>query len=662
VDVLTLGLIMKAVLKGTDEANKLYTFYKNVKESLGGLYDELTKEKDADKALRLLLSSAFLLSLVKVSGEFGLSKKDVELFKDETLFGSITLGSFEVRDLAKANSEISQEIKDIVEEKLGEKLGNKFGDFLRRVREELIIEFWTQFKANEKKLQVLKEKLESKEYEEKRRWFRIAQHLAEVVKTFESEPIFGNELGITLADVYVEPEFRVYFKSIGDKEKFKEDNEFPWLQRERGIFLLPANEKERELYSLTYRFFRGEKLKGYKPENPRLFLLLGYPGEGKSSFCRRCVVDFVANRIGLDRELYYLELKRLKRIPRETFETDGLIEFLQSELKRLIGVNELRDFENSVLILDGLDELKITEGFREGEKFLEALLSELSRFYPNLKILITSRYGYVDLKKMLEKYGDLALAVELRGFTKEKAKRWIEKYSRFDASAKKFIKSVERVWSAPEEYKSALELITQPVLLYMIVSSGIDVVSLRTKAALYEELLNFVVSRKWQGKHENLRGIGAESLAEVLQELAFLMFKKGELYLLKEEVLEAKAVREFMRTLGVKPEEALKGLLIAFYFREFEEDEHYAVEFYHKSIQEYLTARYFVSEFRKLLKSKNVEEIKERVWELFSHRAITEEIREFIEEIAPSEKVEESEEFFKAFEELLKSSLKATSL
>jgi len=87
--------------------------------------------------------------------------------------------------------------------------------------------------------------------------------------------------------------------------------------------------------------------------------------------------------------------------------------------------------------------------------------------------------------------------------------------------------------------------------------------------------------------------------------------------------------------------ELLKGLLILFYLHKKEMKDNFAIEFYHKSIQEYLTAEYFYLKMLNL--PDDVEEAENTIWDLFSHRQISSEIREFLEQIIEKRREVDSE-------------------
>jgi uncharacterized protein YjbI with pentapeptide repeats len=112
----------------------------------------------------------------------------------------------------------------------------------------------------------------------------------------------------------------------------------------------------------------------------------------------------------------------------------------------------------------------------------------------------------------------------------------------------------------------------------------------------------------------------------------------------------------------------LKGLLISFYFREVEKSdkdefnegkENFIIEFFHKSLQEYMTAKHIYKKMSELIKkvergkcSKTDEETMNIIWELFSHKPISEEIRGYLREIIEEKDLEERKELAERLKEL----------
>jgi uncharacterized protein YjbI with pentapeptide repeats len=218
----------------------------------------------------------------------------------------------------------------------------------------------------------------------------------------------------------------------------------------------------------------------------------------------------------------------------------------------------------------------------------------------------------------------------------------------------------------------------------MVVYSGIDIENENlSKGKLYQklhkELVKYVIERRIKdGKteeiHKNLSNLKEETLHRVLQEVAFNIFKGNYEYLIGEELKELPSIKEFCKELNIKvgelekderTKEILKKLMIAFYFREVEPAEIKngreinisAFEFYHKSIQEFLTAEYFYAELKKLIEKdlEDKEEIKKTldiIWELFSHKPISEEIRGYLREIIEEKDLEERKELAERLKKL----------
>ena len=137
-------------------------------------------------------------------------------------------------------------------------------------------------------------------------------------------------------------------------------------------------------------------------------LLLGQPGGGKSSLIKKLSYDWTKNnrkpypKNVFERNLYTVQLRYLP----EEFKDDPvkvLTNYLRGEYDQphdpFLWDEEViylfKDYRNSILLLDGLDEFVMNYQLTEEEtkNLLEKLADGLSKY--NCKVLITSRPNYL---------------------------------------------------------------------------------------------------------------------------------------------------------------------------------------------------------------------------------------------------------------------------
>jgi len=326
---------------------------------LGRIYERI---ETPEEALHIAIVLGVLRSLEETLVEFAFSKEQIEKILEELKVDSekerqiqelAIPENFSPDDLLDPNGEIYKSIKEIFLEPVESYSFINSEDFAKRFRRKLKFNFWEVIEENKNKFKLLLDKFESESYKEAVRIYEIEKYHRKIPNRFEEKAIFGNEKGVTLRDVYIEPEFRVYKECINEKyiKLFEEDREifFEDERREKDSFLVFKDENERDLHSFLYSILRGdyEKRGIFKAESPSVILLLGYSGGGKSSFCKKIIYDHYNDRIDLDRDVYLLELRRLGE-----GEVDEFIKFplktVINKLKEIIGIennsNILKNF------------------------------------------------------------------------------------------------------------------------------------------------------------------------------------------------------------------------------------------------------------------------------------------------------------------------------
>ena len=131
-----------------------------------------------------------------------------------------------------------------------------------------------------------------------------------------------------------------------------------------------------------------------------------------------------------------------------------------------LGVTE-KDLQNKLLILDGFDEIKY---YSDSNDLLNSFLLQI-RNIQGLHVIITSRENYINIKEI--KFQNI---VRLRPFDEEKIKKYAEKITGCNKFNKKSIGDTE-VYGIP-------------VVLYMALTSGIDISKEENRCSAYEKIFS----------------------------------------------------------------------------------------------------------------------------------------------------------------------------
>lgn len=455
--------------------------------------------------------------------------------------------------------------------------------------------------------------------------------------------VLNNNKGMTLKDIYVEPNYQILSSQI-KQEKDTHYRQFESINND-------------SIHSFLYQYLSKQISPNHlNLKNSRIILLLGQPGQGKSSFSKKFMFDYIEQNTEISEKVY---LVRLRDIGQVNHLLENPLDTIGSKLNQMIGY--LPDLnKETILMLDGLDELTMKEQLVTStiDDFLETLIQTL-KDYPTLKLILTSRTLYVNLEKINKKLKNDILTLHLKSFDLEQQLLWLDNYKKFYPYATltdEILKELHK-----KNTRHIIELIEQPILLHMITElnfSKDDLIKSTNRAKIYNEMFNSIIKRKWEDEkeHENLKGIEPTDVRELLRTIAFEIYKSNHEYIHKSKLEKLPEIKEFYKNLDIKIENheqlegILKGVLISFYFQEIKKDSdddntddnnNYAIEFLHKSLQEYLVAekifdeilrltekdrkgKYFITDYTDVLKT---------IWELFSHKKISEEIKTYLLEI-----------------------------
>lgn len=446
------------------------------------------------------------------------------------------------------------------------------------------------------------------------------------------------EKNLSLAKTYIFPDFKI--------SKRNSNKNAPEETSRNAAFIAPNSFKGIHNY-INNVFLKNKKAFGdrVEAEDSRLLLLLGQPGQGKTSFCSKVVHDF-CNDLPLERDLIFLKLREIDCQARDFL--NHPFENLEKQFKKY-----QFDYENAVIVLDGLDELYMTDGLTNNEitEFINTLIKK-TKNRPNIHLIVTSRFHYMDLQKISKKD---VLVLSLSPLTLEQQTKWLHTY-RSEYPGEKLTEEllVEINDEVNTQFKEIRELINQPILLYLIAKADFEIKASDNRAKIYDELFKVMTERTWDDagqldKFEHLEE-NKERFREYLGTVAFKIYNSDKEWITSEDLRMMKETTEFIEDCKFENiENALKEVLVSFYFRPIEDtdtssrERSYSVEFFHKSLQEYLAAEHIwrtvLYEFTKRDDKRRRFVINEwedglaLIWGIGSGKGLTKETSSYLREI-----------------------------
>ncbi|EDP94560.1 pentapeptide repeat-containing protein [Kordia algicida OT-1] len=453
--------------------------------------------------------------------------------------------------------------------------------------------------------------------------------------------ILGDEKGMTLANLYVEPSASIF------KECFTKETQKYLYHKEEVFWTL---ESYKSIHDIIYDFTKNTIKDKQSLENPNVncLMILGYPGQGKTSLCYYTLYDLIESKKENSTKYYFIKLRNIS----ETKELiNNPIKIISSFIKDIHEI-EFNRKDKNLVILDGLDELYMKEGLNSNDidEFCREL-GNISTLLPDTKFIVTSRYGYVNLERLKK---NEFIILSLDEFDNERQQEWVDNYRIFHPESNLDLNQLDYI---NRNIPHVSELIRQPILLHLISKVKIDYDALSNRTDIYNKLFDSLILRKWEkkGQIENLRGLTKISLRRYIRDIALSIFQGDYEYIRKKDLEELPSTQSFLNKLEKDNlKDSLKSIMISFYFQEvkrkktdtFEEDSsNYAIEFLHKSLQEYLVAEKIWYGFLELIDKRANGEYFIDTWqdalayisEILSPKIISKEITEYLIELIQNE-------------------------
>lgn len=362
-------------------------------------------------------------------------------------------------------------------------------------------------------------------------------------------------------------------------------------------------------------------------------MIMGKPGSGKSSFVS--YLSSILPTIIPQRSYYIIRLRNMLKAQVNSVDPiQGLLEYMQTDMSML---------KDSVLILDGLDEICAMYNRTDFHEYLKKLLQNLSTVQ-GLQLVITSRTGYFRIDNAIEHF---CLVIHIENWDNKDLDQWSDKYAAFHMGLREII-SRNAAHLKEEKYSDKKAIFAVPILFYMANARGELLCNHKSVCSVYDAVLTEVAGeRHYDGASFLATGelIPPELARQICLEIAFAMFRNGRLnledqtdpYLAPDEVeiALADAIRGSNSSIQSLDEVSKKKIkdfyALTFYYSKNNVDIN-AVEFAHKTIAEYFAAEKILEILFKASELTTEDDFCRILSECFGYAPITTDIFLFIYE------------------------------
>ncbi len=417
------------------------------------------------------------------------------------------------------------------------------------------------------------------------------------LRSYFQQPALGDEK-IRLSDIYIHPGMMIHRHCLSKKDNAKDA--FTKINQFNSIHDFVNQDFLNAKNSLAVEGVQSAASK------PKVLVLLGQPGQGKTSFCSKLLHDVLEEENNNNRNVYLLRLKELQD------ETD----FVQNPLDVASAWIEQRvpcNLKGALLILDGLDELYMSAGLSDTDvnQIISALENGCAK-YKGLQVILTSRTMYVKHIPHVSKKDTLVLHLDY--LSQDQQIDWLRTYKKAYPKTKLTQAKIKEI-NSNEKFKNIKELINQPILLHLIAKADFEISEDSSKSKIYQTLFDRLIEREKKKNQKKFQHLNWDELRGVLRSIAFSIYKSHKEFITWEELEQDTYIQSFVSNDNIQGtktaliKDALKEVLVNFYFQPTQNIKQQAIEFLHKSLQEYLAAEYVWHFIKREFLFKNDENI-----------------------------------------------------
>ena len=362
---------------------------------------------------------------------------------------------------------------------------------------------------------------------------------------------------------------------------------FPWCEDELQLKLstiftrLQINSRKKERSKLTDDTVNMTDVFKPHPEcdNPRVVLIEGNPGMGKTTYCQKLAYDWSVGEIPSDGSFSEVKMLLLLKCRDIHMKTASIEEAIDDQLlPQDAGKKEKEDFFHFIrsnqsrilLVLDGLDELRddLVQGF---------LPLIQGKVFANVYLILTSRH---EARMKVRRYCDTLL--EIIGYTQEDVESYIKKYFSSHEDQSLADKMIQKLNGDRHLKELTANPLNTALLCLLCEETRGEFPSKRTK--MYDDLVACALRRYFAKRGISLGDEDpVEQCASELNQLGKMAFEallKNQLYFTQDEMKSPPTV-DFLRLPFLSREPSVSKI---------RPTPCYA--FTHKTFQEYFAAFY----------------------------------------------------------------------
>ena len=362
---------------------------------------------------------------------------------------------------------------------------------------------------------------------------------------------------------------------------------FPWCEDELQLKLstiftrLQINSRKKERSKLTDDTVNMTDVFKPHPEcdNPRVVLIEGNPGMGKTTYCQKLAYDWSVGEIPSDGSFSEVKMLLLLKCRDIHMKTASIEEAIDDQLlPQDAGKKEKEDFFHFIrsnqsrilLVLDGLDELRddLVQGF---------LPLIQGKVFANVYLILTSRH---EAGMKVRRYCDTLL--EIIGYTQEDVESYIKKYFSSHEDQSLADKMIQKLNGDRHLKELTANPLNTALLCLLCEETRGEFPSKRTK--MYDDLVACALRRYFAKRGISLGDEDpVEQCASELNQLGKMAFEallKNQLYFTQDEMKSPPTV-DFLRLPFLSREPSVSKI---------RPTPCYA--FTHKTFQEYFAAFY----------------------------------------------------------------------
>lgn len=261
-------------------------------------------------------------------------------------------------------------------------------------------------------------------------------------------------------------------------------------------------------------------------------------------------------------------------------------------------------FSNTILILEGFDELCMIEGILGDGKeyYFQNLYNELIDMDCNCKIIVTSRPEYLNVEAL-----DFPKAhISISPFTVLQRKRWIQKYESIQSISNELKRNL-----FSEGSMNLDGIIDSPLTLYMIVARNINISNNSNLWYIYNEIFaNGLYKREYETGAPHAINLYRDLLFRLTAEISNAVSHEQHLNITVQKMLDRKEIRNLFNRIEECEKKEVQEILadcfgLASYFRISTKMDDTgklisAVEFYHNNIKDYFYCEYIWMNLEKI--------------------------------------------------------------